>query len=386
MRTVWNVWLATSFSYASVFAHPSPAWDPETACSSSLVHKLNLKDSIITNITHLAAGTNITIPEPDSACENPWYTTEASICRVQVTVNTSNASSLLLEAWLPDEWYGRYLGTGNGGLAGCTSPPPYVLARPGPLQETNTIRRVGLRWTDLNHGAFYHFATVSTNTGHKGDVGLPFLGHPEVLRDWVYRDIETEARIGKAITTAYYAGRTMGKSYYTGCSAGGRQGIRAINSFPDIYDGVIAGAPAIDWNHLMALGATINRIMHVDGVSPSLLSDADLDLISQDVLDQCDELDGVKDGMIDDPDLCQYQPERLLCGSYMNTTTTGCLNSEQVEAVHGLFSPLLGEDGQELYPRYDPGMTSQLPRYLWGPELYSYPLVRTHRHQDISNP
>lgn len=231
---------------------------------------------------------------------------------------------------------------------------------------------IGLRWTDLNHGAYYHFATVSTNNGHRGDTAKPFLNSDETLKDFVYRSIQTEARIGQQIVAAYYGRKNIGKKYYTGCSTGGRQGFKAIQEFPGLYDGVVIGAPALDWNSLMGSGGLLGAYIGLNGKREGLLQPEDLKLLNEDVTRQCDELDGVKDGIIDDPDACHYNPYALLC---QYGQTEGCFTLEQVEAVRKIFTPVYGKKGQLVYPRWDPHFAQADPQYMFGPDFYMYAAV-----------
>ena len=231
-----------------------------------------------------------------------------------------------------------------------------------------------MRWTDLNHGAYYHFATVSTNNGHKGDTAEPFLNNKETLKDFVYRSIEVEAEIGQIIVNAYYGKKNVGKKYYTGCSTGGRQGMKAVQNYPEIFDGVVIGAPAVDWNSLMGLGGLAGTTLGLNGVDPGILSKEDLELVTKDVTEMCDALDGLVDGIVDEPDNCKYDAKRLACKKEQEK---GCLTTKKVVAVNKLFSPALGKRGELIYPRFDPMVAQADPQYLFGPEFYIYALVST---------
>ena len=229
-----------------------------------------------------------------------------------------------------------------------------------------------MRWTDLNHGAYYHFATVSTNNGHKGDTAEPFLNNDEILKDFVYRSIEIEAAIGKKIVNAYYGKKNVKKSYYTGCSTGGRQGFKAVQDYPELFDGVVIGAPGIDWNSLIGAGGVVGSYLKLNGEKEGLLSPTDLALINADVTEACDTIDGVKDGIIDEPDKCEYNAWRLLCKWGQ---TENCLCLEKVEAVRKLFTPIYGRKGELITPRFDPHVAQADPQYLFGPDFYIYALV-----------
>jgi pimeloyl-ACP methyl ester carboxylesterase len=216
---------------------------------------------------------------------------------------------------------------------------------------------IGIDYDGLDYGASLHFAAVGSDNGHDGASGLPFLHHPEVINDFAFRAIHVEAVIGKQIVAAYY-GTPPAKSYYLGCSTGGRQGTQAALKFPEDFDGIVAGAPATDFNHLLGWGGFLSRYVGATSVeppantSPMFLTSAQWSIVSAEILKQCDAQDGVLDGIITEPDECDFRPEAIQCAG---NATTDCLTPIQVEAVKNIFTPLFGLNGQLLYPRYSPG-------------------------------
>jgi hypothetical protein len=178
-----------------------------------------------------------------------------------------------------------------------------------------------------------------------------------VINDFAFRAIHVEAVIGKQIVEAYY-GRTAAKSYYLGCSTGGRQGTQAALKFPKDFDGILAGAPATDFNHLQGWSGFLSRYVGArslnpaDDTSPKFLSAAEWSIVSAEILKQCDTLDGVLDGIITEPDECDFRPEAIQCAG---NATADCLTPIQVEAVKNIFTPLFGLHGELIYPRYSPG-------------------------------
>lgn len=267
--------------------------------------------------------------------------TTVNVCVVNVIYNTSASSATRVEAWLPDEdaWYGRIMGTGGGGLGGC------------------------IDYDDLKWGPALHFATFGHDGGHDGPSGAAFAQSDEIVIDYASRGLHVAALTTKALVRAYY-GRTQDKTYYVGCSNGGRQGLRNAQDNPDDFDGILAGAPAYNLPHLFALSNIANLAAHK-------LNDRDWALVREEVLRQCDGLDGVNDEIISDPDACQFLPETLLCGGKKRND---CLSIEQVEAVRTIHSPLYGDQGQLLAPRYDPGV--ELSSFFWplifGPGFYQF--------------
>ncbi|GLB45545.1 putative tannase and feruloyl esterase [Lyophyllum shimeji] len=243
------------------------------------------------------------------------YGTYDIVARISLfVVNTTSTSSVFAEAWLPDTWYGRFLAVGNGGLGGCVD------------------------YQNIDYGTSLHFATVGSNNGHDGGSwsGTAFLNHPEVINDFAYRAIHVQTVIGKQIVQAYY-GEPHHKSYWL-----------------EDFDGIVAGAPATFWNDLLGWEGMMAR--HVGAPNPnasaSFIPPALWDVVAGEVLRQCDELDGVKDGIITEPDACEFRPEAIQC---TGQNMTNCLSKPQVEALRKIYSPLYGLGGELLYPRYDPG-------------------------------
>ncbi|KAJ3769225.1 Tannase/feruloyl esterase [Lentinula raphanica] len=276
------------------------------------------------------AGTNLTFSDQDSSF------VFVDICRVALNVSTSTESGISMEAWLPKNWTGRFLSTGNGGLGGC------------------------IQYVDMAYTTALGFATVGANNGHNGTSGASFYHNPEVLADFAYRSIHTNVVVGKDITRLFY-GTPHNTSYYLGCSTGGRQGFKSMQDFPDDFDGIVAGAPAINWNSFMSWGDYIYSILGNKSSPTFISSDNWLDLVHKDIMKQCDAIDGVVDGIIEDPNLCDYRPEDLLCTS-LNKNNADCLTASQVHALRLVHSPVYNSNGQLMYPRQQPG--SEDPSYI----------------------
>ncbi|KAJ7207190.1 tannase and feruloyl esterase [Mycena pura] len=302
--------------------------DQRTTCLS-LGSRLHLENTTIIHVSYVPGGSKVHTLGTSRTCA-PTAIVTVPLCRVQFFTNTTDTSSVHAEAWLPDEWYGRFLGLGNGGLGGC------------------------IDYNRLDYGAALHFATVGSDNGHDGAGGLPFLGRPEVINDFAFRAIHIEAVIGKQIAEAYY-GQPHDKAYYLGCSTGGRQGTQAALKYPADFDGILAGAPATDFNHLVHWVAMLSRSTGAPtpASSPAYIPLRLWKVVTEEVLNQCDAIDGVLDGIITEPDACDFRPQSLLCygGAGVNDT---CLSLPQVEALQRIYSPLQ-LNGRFVYPRYDPG-------------------------------
>ncbi|KAK1977730.1 tannase and feruloyl esterase [Colletotrichum cereale] len=307
----------------------------------ALVNTLKLPNTTVWFSTPVSAGTNLSFPENHPTCTRPSQVVSVDICRISMLTTTGPMSNVSIEVWLPSNWTGRFLSTGNGGTGGC------------------------IQYEDIDYAVFRGFAAVGTNNGHNGQIGSPFLNNPGVIEDFAYRALHTGVVIGKETTKAFY-GKEHTKSYYLGCSTGGRQGFKEAQDFPDDFDGIVAGAPALAFNNLTSWSGHFFTATGTPD-SPTFLS-ADLwNVVYKDILAQCDGIDGQVDGIIEDPDLCQYRPEALICGAGQ---TENCLTGTQAQTVRSVFGDLYGEDGAFVYPRLQPG--AQATAFLFNGKPFSY--------------
>jgi len=239
----------------------------------------------------------------------------AAHCRVRAVIEPT----IQIEVWLPREqaWNGRFLGVGGSGYAGTLSYP---------------------RMTEgLNAG----YAVASTDTGHSAD-DTAWLGDPGQLRDFGYRAIFEMTAKARVILATFF-GRPADYRYFNGCSLGGRQGLMEAERFPEDYDGIVAGAPVNAFVATRAMQAWAMQVTH-PGAGQSLLGDDALNLAANAVIAQCDAVDGVVDGVLEDPRRCNFDPARLQCGVAAGNR---CLNAPQVEALRqihaGFTNPSAGQ-------------------------------------------
>lgn len=167
----------------------------------------------------------------------------------------------------------------------------------------------------------------------------------------------------KSIVSAYYS-KDISYNYYAGCSTGGRQGLKEAELYPEDFDGIIAGAPAWWTSHLQPWTvkvASYNLPTTADYHIPPALFPA----IKKEVLKQCDPQDGLKDGIISDPDGCNFRPEELLCGvDVTNSTSAGCLTSPQISTLYNLYNDFVGENQTFFYPHLNFGSEGNWPIHL----------------------
>ncbi|KAH7038404.1 Tannase/feruloyl esterase [Microdochium trichocladiopsis] len=308
------------------------------AASSLWVAKCVHKSYVFPNATlvsvdALPSGSVIQLPYGPDLCANAGVTATATsdLCRVVVNITDTPGSSIRIDAWLPADWNGRFLATGNGGIGGC------------------------IDYSGLQTGAQLGFATLGTNAGHDGEVGFDFfLNQPAVINDFGYRAIHVEAEFGKQLIQHFY-GRAPATSYYHGCSTGGRQGLQNAQLYPADFDGVLAGAPGIDWLHIVASkGILARRIGWPDLTSSAYVRPEQWRAIVAHQIALFDPLDGLADGIIDDPARFRYDPALAACGGTALNSSL-CLEPDQVAAVRAAYEPLTDGSGAIVYPGFSVG-------------------------------
>jgi feruloyl esterase len=205
------------------------------------------------------------------------------------------------------------------------------------------------------------FAIAGTDDGHEGGGGAAWaIGHPEKLIDFGYRAVHQTSVQAKAIVRAFY-GKEAARSYFVGCSDGGREALMEAQRFPDDFDGIIAGAPANDWSHHFTGFVWNEQVLMKD--ASSMIPPEKLPAIQAAALKACDRLDGVADGLIEDPRACHFDPAVLAC---KGADSSDCLTASQVEALRKIYSgPTNPRTGKQIFPGYPPG-TEAVPG-TWAP-------------------
>ena len=287
------------------------------SCESLM--SLKLPDTVIALAQRVPSGT-FAPPRPFSAAGPRGGVTVIAagdipeFCRVGGIITPSKDSQIKFEVWLPTtDWNGKFIAMGNAGFAGTIL---YELMGP-PLSR--------------------HYAVATTDGGHEG-AGLDAsfaVGHPEKLIDFAYRAVHETTVKAKQIVEAYF-GRAPKFSYWDGCSCGGVQGFSEAQRYPADYDGIIAGAPVISLTHLTA--TAVWRLRTIEETPGGLVPPAKLALLHQAVLDACDARDGLKDGLLQDPRRCDFDPGVLECKSDKDTD---CLTRAQVSVVRKFYAPLV---------------------------------------------
>ncbi len=297
---------------------------PSLAADCAALANLKLPATTITSAQTIAPGA-FTPPTPGRG-PNPFAPLPA-FCRVTATLAPSADSDIKIEVWLPESnWNGKFEAVGNGGWAGTITYPALATA--------------------LARG----YATASTDTGHATPGGAFALGHPEKLVDFGYRAVHEMTVQAKSLIANYY-GNQAKRAYWNGCSTGGRQGLMSAQRYPADFDGIIAGAPANYMSHLQPWSLWVPMAVHQ--TEASYIPPAKYPIIHKAVLDACDALDGVRDGVIEDPTRCHFDPKTIEC---RGPDATSCLTAPQVEAARKIYSPMTNpRTGLQLFPALEPG-------------------------------
>jgi hypothetical protein len=240
---------------------------------------------------------------------------------------------------LPDQWTGRFLFQGGGGLNGSVNPPLGAAA----AGATPALAR--------------GFAVVSTDTGHTGaGFDRSFFADQEATLNFLYAAIGKVARTAKQLVDVYYR-KPADHSYFVGCSTGGREAMLMSERYPTYFDGIVAGAPAMRTGRsnlgMRSVAVALNAVAQRDAsgavVAGTALSPQDKRLIVDSAVAACDAQDGVKDGMLFDPLACHFDPAALVC---RGAKSDACLTAPQAQAVARAMAGPKAANGQSVYPGY----------------------------------
>jgi feruloyl esterase len=266
-----------------------------------------------------------------------------AFCRIKGVAAPTSDSHIEFEVWLPpaDKWNGKYQQNGSGGSVGSIG--------------------LGSMVEPLAAG----YATLATDNGHISDPDAPdggseqawAVGHPEKAIDFAYRAVHVSSVAAKAIVEQYY-GKRPSQSYFVGCSTGGRQALMEATRYPDDFNGILAGAPAWHWTNQMT-----NAIWNTQAAfkDPSAITEQSVAILHKAVMDKCDALDGVKDGVISDPRRCTFEPKTIQCKAGQSAE---CLTPVQVDAAERIYNGSHKSDGTRIFQGYAKGSELNWPR-IW---------------------
>jgi len=317
-----NQWQTVITAFAAALLSVAPA----AAASCESLGSLPLAHATVTLAQSVAAG-QFTPPGRGGPGGAAVFQTLPAFCRVAATLQPVADSTIQIEVWLPvSGWNGKLESVGNGAWAGAISYPAMATA--------------------LAAG----YATASTDTGHTGNNATFVVGHPEKLVDFAYRSVHEMTIAAKAISASFY-GNGPARAYFNGCSTGGRQALTEAQRFPNDYDGIVAGAAANYPTHLQGAQVWTAQISHQD--EAGYIPPSKYPLLHSAVLQACDALDGVKDGVLEDPTRCHFEPSVLTCKS---SDESQCLAATQAQVAKKIYTgPINPRTGQSVFPGLEPG-------------------------------
>ena len=291
-----------------------PAWADCTTDSVSALHVANM---------NIASATDVPANPP-----NPEY------CDVKGTVVTTGEGagdgSANFEVMLPARWNQKFIFHGVGGLAGT------MTSSANPADQA----------TFLPKG----YATAITDTGHlvanpTWEYTAPGTPDAPKVIDYYYRAVHDVTMAAKTLVKSYYRAETIRRSYFDGCSNGGKMGMMEASRYPADYDGIIAGAPWLD-----PVGTSLWSVKNIKALLESYIPAAKFQAIGAAILKQCDKLDGVSDGLIQNPAKCSFQPDALVPET---------LTQQQADALKLIMSPVHDEQGKIIFPGASVGNLGQ---------------------------
>ena len=321
--------LLAEICFASKGSYAQPTRDLDRACST--IAELSLPQTRITNAEAIRVRGEHAVPGTEKGIGlSAPVDVHRSFCRVSGVVEPA----INFEVWMPlENWNGRFHGVGLGAFWGKL---PYR------AMAQSLDRGYAVGGTDTGHQSEWDDATWAMSDGgfNEGIVG-----------DWTHRGIHEMTIKSKAIVEQLY-GRPAHHSYFSGCSSGGHQALTEAQRYPADYDGILAGAPANYMTHLQAAQISFGLATLVD---PATRLDQPMEkfaMLHEAVLDACDTLDGVEDGLIENPAVCRFEPSTLLCSG--NDATT-CLTPPQVKAVERIYADIKRSDGTKIFPGFPHG-------------------------------
>jgi feruloyl esterase len=319
----------------------------QQSCES--LASLKIPDVTLTMAKSIAPPPDFEIPSlPGKYGTPPGQKTSVTFCRVAGFAAPTSDPHIAFEVWLPTaaSWNGKYLGQGNPGFVGAIS------------------------YGGLARAIANGYASASTDTGHadaEATGALPpwAIGHPEKVADWGYRAIHQMTVAAKQIIESYY-GKPPKLSFFSSCHEGGNQALTEAQKYPTDYDGIAAGDPAYDVARLQAVSVYLSWISLKDGVNaPGYIPPSKYPVIHRAALDACDALDGVRDGFIEDPMRCHFDPETIECPAKEDYAS--CLTPAQVQTVKQVYAGAKFDDGTQIYPGLEPGSELDWGMMLGGP-------------------
>jgi feruloyl esterase len=322
-----SVLFILSLAGLMLFAIPAAA---QQSCESLA----SIKIPNVTITSAKAGEPGFELPAQSVMMQVPPKKVTAPFCRIQAFSTPSSDSHIGIEVWLPAaaNWNGRFLAAGNPGFIG------------------------GLSSSGLAGNMERGYVSAGTDTGHvDADMNSGFqwaIGHPEKWADWGYRAVHDMVVVTKTLAEKYY-GKPIQYSYWNSCHNGGNQGLNEAQRYPDDFDGIVAADPAFWISHLQPGSLYISWLALKNGVGgPGYIPPDKVTLLNKAAIAACDGMDGLKDGLIEDPTRCKFDPAEIQCKGADAPT---CLTAGQVDTARKIYAGAKFSDGTPIYSGFERG-------------------------------
>ena len=314
--SVWTpiLRIALAVFFCAKFANVASSADCNTAALAAL------------GVSSMTIASAAVVP---AAAPNPEY------CDVKGSVATSGDGagfgSANFEAMLPANWNGKFVFNGVGGLAGTLN------SSANPADQPLFLAR--------------GYATSITDTGHlisnpTWEYTAPGAPDTPKIVDYFYRAVHDVTLASKQLVKDYYHAAAIQRSYFDGCSNGGKMGLVEATRYPNDYDGIIAGSPWLD-----PVGTSLWSVKNIKALLDAYIPAAKWEEVAAAIMKQCDKADGVADGLIQNPAKCAFQPDALVPET---------LTQKQADALKLIMKPVRDEHGKLIYPGASVGNLGQV--------------------------
>ncbi|RYP51897.1 hypothetical protein DL768_002865 [Monosporascus sp. mg162] len=310
--------------------------DPQVAaCSLEYFSTIVPQHIVVERVQNVTTGFFV---EPGNLGYPSFASGLPPVCAVIIQNMTANYR---FGMFLPDSWNSKLLVVGNYGFLG------------------------GINWLDMGPGPKFGLASLSTDTGHNsGQADQSWADTEQRKINWAYQALEGSTILGKRLIQTYYDNRPLTYTYFSGCSTGGRQGLKQIQRDPDIFDGALIGAPAWDTENLMPWVSKL-AVWNLPEDASYAINDPSLFIrLQTEVLKQCDHLDGLRDDIVSSPGLCRqtFNITKLRCDVTSNQTS--CWTQPQIETAQKMYDDYTTEDGTFVHKGQEYGSEAEWGTYL----------------------
>jgi feruloyl esterase len=329
-------WVIITLGACLAASWPTPAERRQTSsqCSVDYFTSISPAGARIERVQHVTTGFFV---ETGNLGYPTFPTGLPELCAVIVNNVTADYR---FGMFLPDNWNARLLTIGSYSFLG------------------------GINWLDMGVGVKYGAVTLAGDTGHSSGAGdITWANTTQKQINWAYQALQGSITLGKAFTEKYYD-RRITYSYYSGCSTGGREGLKQIQLDPNVFDGALIGAPAWDTKHLMPWLSKLATWNLPESASSSINDASLFSRLQAEVLKQCDPLDGVTDNIISSPSACRqkFDISKIRCD--VATNKTACWSKAQTETALKMYADYVTSDGQLVHKGSEYGSELEWTTYL----------------------